>query len=163
MNVRRGRKSLSTLTNHWANVMQMPPVDRSPSWRPQGADLYSTGASGAPPVRPINAPNPVESMDRLGEGAIVKAPDKPSAPDTPNRDWTEVKKKETVEEPPEPPKEPIYKQLLEFIQSMWRASGSAIEIAQDVNKMTLQERMAQQVKNEPLTYSDPKVKRTGGL
>ncbi len=102
-------------------------------------------------------------MDRLGEGAIVKAPDKPSAPDAPNRDWTEVKKKETVEEPPEPPKEPIYKQLLEFIQSMWRASGSAIEIAQEVNKMTLQERMAQQVKNEPLTYADPKVKRTGGL
>lgn len=102
-------------------------------------------------------------MDRLGEGGIVKAPDKPSAPDTPNRDWTEVKKKDTVEEPPEPPKEPIYKQLLELIQSMWRASGSAIEIAQEVNKMTLQERMAQQVKNEPLTYADPKVKRTGGL
>ena len=92
--------------------MQMPPVDRSPSWRPQGADLYSTGASGAPPVRPINAPNPVESMDRLGEGAIVREPDKPSAPEAPNRDWTAVKKKETVEEPPEPPKEPIYKQLL---------------------------------------------------
>ena len=144
--------------------MQMPPVDRSPAWRPQGADLYSTGASGAPPVRPINAPNPVESMDRLGEGAIVREPDKPSAPDTVNRDWTEVKKKETVEEPPEPPKEPIYKQLLELIQSMWRASGSAVEVAQDINKMTLQERLAQQVKNnEPLTYSDPKIKRTGGL
>ena len=114
-------------------------------------------------MRPINAPNPVESMDRLGEGAIVKEPDKPSAPDAPNRDWTEVKKKEAVEEPEEPPKEPIYKQLLEFIQSMWRASGSAIEAAQEVNKMTLQERMAQQAKNEPLTYSDPKVKRTGGL
>ena len=106
--------------------MQLPPVDRSPIWRPQGADLYSTGASGAVPVRPINAANPVESMDRLGEGAVVKTPDKPSAPDAPNRDWTEVKKKETVEEPPEPPKEPIYKQLLEFLQSMWRASGSAI-------------------------------------
>ena len=122
--------------------MQLPPVDRSPIWRPQGADLYSTGASGAVPVRPINAANPVESMDRLGEGAVVKTPDKPSAPDTPNRDWTEVKKKETVEDPPEPPKEPIYKQLLEFLQSMWRASGSAIELAQDVNKTTLQERMA---------------------
>ncbi|HQY38710.1 MAG TPA: hypothetical protein PLE21_04370 [Giesbergeria sp.] len=144
--------------------MQLPPVDRSPIWRPQGADLYSTGASGAVPVRPINAANPVESMDRLGEGAVVKTPDKPSAPDTPNRDWTEVKKKETVEDPPEPPKEPIYKQLLEFLQSMWRASGSAIELAQDVNKTTLQERMAQQARNdEPLTYSDPKVKRTGGL
>lgn len=143
--------------------MQLPPVDRSPIWRPQGADLYSTGASGAVPVRPINASNPVESMDRLGEGAVVKTPDKPSAPDAPNRDWTEVKKKETIEEPPEPPKDPIYKQLLELLQSMWRASGSAIELAQDVNKTTLQERMAQQVRNdEPLTYSDPKVKRTGG-
>lgn len=143
--------------------MQLPPVDRSPIWRPQGADLYSTGASGTVPVRPINAANPVESMDRLGEGAVVKTPDKPSAPDAPNRDWTEVKKKETVEDPPEPPKEPIYKQLLEFLQSMWRASGSAIELAQDVNKTTLQERMAQQARNdEPLTYSDPKVKRTGG-
>ena len=144
--------------------MQLPPVDRSPIWRPQGADLYSTGASGAVPVRPINAANPVESMDRLGEGAVVKTRDTPSAPDTPNRDWTEVKKKETIEDPPEPPKEPIYKQLLEFLQSMWRASGSAIELAQDVKKTTLQERMAQQARNdEPLTYSDPKVKRTGGL
>ena len=142
--------------------MQMPPVDRSPSWRPQGADLYSTGASGAPAVRAINAATPVESMDRLGEGAIVREPDKPSAPDTPNRDWTAAKEKEAVEKPEEPPKEPIYKLLLEFIQSMWRASGSAVEMAQDVNKMTLQERLAQQVKNEPLTYSDPKVKRTGG-
>ena len=109
-------------------------------------------------VSPLTPPEGATLPD-----APYGAPDKPSAPDTPNRDWTEVKKKETVEEPPEPPKEPIYKQLLEFIQSMWRASGSAIEIAQDVSKMTLQERMAQQVKNEPLTYSDPKVKRTGGL
>ena len=140
--------------------MQMPPVDRSPVWRPAGADLYSTGASGAPPVRPINTANPVESMDRLGEGAIVRQPDKPSAPDVENRDWTEVKKKETAEEPP---KEPIYKQLIEYIQSMWRASASAIDVAQEVNKTALQERMAQQVKNEPLTYSDPKIKRTGGL
>ena len=134
--------------------MQLPPVDRSPLWRPQGADLYSTGASAAVPVRPIH-----------GEGAIVKTPDKPSDPDTPNRDWTLSEEKKEVEEtPPEPPKEPIYKQLLEFIQSMWRASGTAIEMAQEINKTPLQERMAQQVKNdEPITYSDPKVKRTGGL
>ena len=143
--------------------MQLPPVDRAPQWRPQGADLYSTGASGAVPVRPIHAPNPVESMDRLGEGAIVKTPDKPSAPATPNRDWTEVKKQETVQEPEEPPKEPIYKMLIEFVQSMWRASGSAVELALEVNKTTLAERMAQQVKDDQsLTYSDPKIKRTGG-
>ncbi len=143
--------------------MQLPPVDRAPQWRPQGADLYSTGASGAVPIRPIHAPNPVESMDRLGEGAIVKTPDKPSAPEAPNRDWTEVKKQETVPEPEEPPKEPLYKILLEFVQSMWRASGSAVEIALEVNKTTLAERMAQQVKDDQSpTYSDPKIKRTGG-
>ena len=143
--------------------MQLPPVDRAPQWRPQGADLYSTGASGAVPVRPIHAPNPVESMDRLGEGAIVKTPDKPSAPESPNRDWTEIKKQETAQEPEEPPQEPIYKMLIEFVQSMWRASGSAVEVALEVNKTTLAERMAQQVKDDQsLTYSDPKIKRTGG-
>ena len=143
--------------------MPLPPVDRAPQWRPQGADLYSTGASGAVPVRPIHAANPVESMDRLGEGAIVKTPDKPSAPETPNRDWTEVKKQETAQEPEEPPKEPLYKMLIAFVQSMWRASGSAVEVALEVNKTTLAERMAQQVKDDQsLTYSDPKIKRTGG-
>ena len=146
--------------------MQLPPVDRSPAqWRTTGAALYSTGASGAVAVRPVNAANPVESTDRLGEGASLREPTKPSAPDENNRDWTLAEaKKEAPKEPEEPPKEPIYKQLLEFIQSMWRASGTAIEMAQEINKTTLQERMAQQVKNdEPITYSDPKVKRTGGL
>ena len=141
--------------------MQIPPLDRTSPWQSQGADLYSTGASGAVPIRPVQAPNPVESMDRLGEGAIVKTPDKPSAPDLPNRDWTETKKPESVKEPEEPVKEPIYKQLLDHLREMWRASGSAIGLAQDVNKTTLQGRMAQQARNdEPLTYSDPKVKRS---
>ena len=142
--------------------MQIPPVDRTSSWQSLGADLYSTGASGAAAVRPIQAPNPVESMDRLGEGAIIKTPDKPSAPDAPNRDWTETKKQDTVKEPEDPPKEPVYKQLLELLREMWRASGSAIELAQDINKVTLAERMAQQVKDdEPLTYTDPSIKRPG--
>ena len=146
--------------------MQLPPVDRSPIWRPQGADLYSTGASGAVPVRPVQAANPVETMDRLGEGAIVREPGKPSAPDEENHDWTLAEtKKEAPEKAEEVPKEPpLYQQMIEFIQSMWRASGSAVELAQDINKTTLQERMAQQVRNnEPLTYTDPKVKRTGGV
>lgn len=105
----------------------------------------------------------MESLDKIGDGSIVRAPERPSAPEAPNRDWTELKKQETVEEPQEPPKEPIYKELLEFIQSMWRASGMAIDIAQEANRLALHERMAQQVKNEPLTYTDPKVKRTSGL
>jgi hypothetical protein len=144
--------------------MQMPPVDRSPNWRPQGADLYSTGASGAVPVRPVSGVVPVESADRLGEGVTIREPDKPSDKDLSNRDWTEVEKKakEEAEKAKEPPPEPIYKQLLEFIQSMWRASGSAVEMAQELNKNNPQDQMARDQKNQPLTYSDPKVKRTGG-
>ncbi len=144
--------------------MQMPPVDRSPNWRPQGADLYSTGASGAVPVRPVQGVMPLESTDRLGEGATIREPEKPSDKDMANRDWTEVEKKakEEAEKAKEPPPEPIYKQLLEFIQSMWRASGSAVEMAQELNKNSPQDQMARDQKNQPLTYSDPKVKRTGG-
>ena len=97
--------------------MQIPPLDRTQTpWRTQGADLYSTGASGAAPVRPVNAVNAPESVDKIGEGRTGREPEKPSAPDTENRDWTlaeEIKQKEEVEEPP---KEPISKQLIEFIR-----------------------------------------------
>ncbi len=44
---------------------------------------------------------------------------------------------------------------------MWRASGSAVEMAQELNKNSLQDRLSQEAKNQPLTYADPKVKRTG--
>lgn len=142
--------------------MQIPPLDRTQTpWRTQGADLYSTGASGAAPVRPVNAVNATESVDKIGEGRTVREPEKPSAPDTENRDWTlaeEVKQKEEVEEPP---KEPISKQLIEFIQSMWRASAQAVEQAQETSKSEDLLQSKQQARNEPLTYSEPRVKRSG--
>ena len=142
--------------------MQIPPLDRTQTpWRTQGADLYSTGASGAAPVRPVNAVNAPESVDKIGEGRTVREPEKPSAPDTENRDWTlaeEVKQKEEVEEPP---KEPISKQLIEFIQSMWRASAQAVEQAQETSKSEDLLQSKQQARNEPLTYSEPRVKRSG--
>ena len=142
--------------------MQIPPLDRTQTpWRTQGADLYSTGASGAAPVRPVNAVNAAESVDKIGEGRTVREPEKPSAPDTENRDWTlaeEVKQKEEVEEPP---KEPISKQLIEFIQSMWRASAQAVEQAQETSKSEDLLQNKQTARNEPLTYSEPRVKRSG--
>ena len=142
--------------------MQIPPLDRTQTpWRTQGADLYSTGASGAAPVRPVNAVNAPESVDKIGEGRTVREPEKPSAPDTENRDWTlaeEVKQKEEVEEPP---KEPISKQLIEFIQSMWRASAQAVEQAQETSKSEDLLQSKQTARNEPLTYSEPRIKRSG--
>ena len=142
--------------------MQIPPLDRTQTpWRTQGADLYSTGASGAAPVRPVNAVNATESVDKIGEGRSVREPEKPSAPDTENRDWTlaeEVKQKEEVEEPP---KEPISKQLIEFIQSMWRASAQAVEQAQETSKSEDLLQSKQTARNEQLTYSEPRIKRSG--
>ncbi len=93
MDCEGGAKAVAVSFQPWAHVMQVPPVDRSPAWRPQGADLYSTCVSAAPPVRHINAPDPVESVDRLGKGAVVRETDKTSAADATKRDWNEVKKK----------------------------------------------------------------------
>lgn len=142
--------------------MPLPPVDRNLNWRPPGADLYSTGASGAVPIRPINPANPVESTDYIGGGVVPSGPDKPSAePETPNRDWTTVRKQATAEEPPEPPKEPISKQLLEFLQAMWRAGAAAIlEATEEATKAA---NKPANLTQEPLTYSDPKVKKSSRL
>mgnify|MGYP001271733460 FL=1 len=147
--------------------MSIPPVERTPiQWtNTQGANLYSTGASGPAAVRPVHAVNAVESADKLGEGVTVtiKSPEKPSDKSLEDRDWTEVQEKKVKEEEQEPPKEPIYKQLIEHIQSMWRASAMAVEAAQEAQKTDQQERNMLQVRTEPLTYAAPKVKRTGGL
>lgn len=147
--------------------MSIPLVERTPiQWtNTQGANLYSTGASGPAAVRPVHAVNAVESADKLGEGVTVtiKSPEKPSDKSLNDRDWTEVKEKKVKEEEQEPPKEPIYKQLIEHIQSMWRASAMAVEAAQEAQKTDQQERNMLQVRTEPLTYAEPKVKRTGGL
>ena len=147
--------------------MSIPPVERTPiQWtNTQGANLYSTGASGPAAVRPVHAVNAVDSADKLGEGVTVtiKSPEKPSDKSLEDRDWTEVQEKKVKEEEQEPPKEPIYKQLIEHIQSMWRASAMAVEAAQEAQKTDQQERNMLQVRTEPLTYAEPKVKRTGGL
>lgn len=147
--------------------MQIPPVERNPiQWaNTQGANLYSTGASGPAAVRPVHAVNPVESTDQQGEGVTVtiKNPEKPTDKSQQDRDWTEVQAKQVKEEEKTPPKEPIYKQLIEHIQSMWRASAMAVEAAQEAQKTDQQERNMLQVRTEPLTYEEPKVKRTGGL
>lgn len=74
------------------------------------------------------------------------------------KDWTEKPKTEE-EKPPEPPKEPISKKLLEFLQSLWRAGGNAIDVAQNNNSLLNPPKES----DGPLTYSDPSAKKTSGL
>jgi len=152
--------------------MPLSPVERTAAqWsqsRPQ-SDLYSTGASGAVLVRPINPANPVESTNELGAGAIVRLSEKTGLPDPIQRDWTlaepQKEKPQEVEPPPRDP--PLYQQLIDIVQSMWRASGQAVQLAEDMNQTTLDARLNQQVPppapDKPLTYADPSIKRTGGL
>lgn len=74
------------------------------------------------------------------------------------KDWTD-KPKVQEEKPPEPPKEPISKKLLEFLQSLWRAGGNAIDVANNTNSLLNPPKES----DGPLTYSDPSAKKTTGL
>nr|WP_145549093.1 hypothetical protein [Variovorax boronicumulans] len=86
-------------------------------------------------------------------------PDQPSGPDdAAPKNWTEKPKVEE-EKPPEPPKEPISKKLLDFLQSLWRAGGNAIDVAQTGNLTLNPPKEA----DSPVTYADPSAKKTTGL
>lgn len=74
------------------------------------------------------------------------------------KDWTEKPKVEE-EKPPEPPKEPISKQLLEFLQTLWRAGGNAIDVAQNGHEALNRPKES----DGPITYSDPSAKKTTGI
>ena len=85
--------------------MPLSPVERTAAhWTPQPqSDLYSTGASGAVPVRPVNAVNAMASTDELGASAIVRISGKTGIPEAIQHDWTLAqpeKEKPKVEEPP---------------------------------------------------------------
>ncbi len=142
--------------------MQMPPVDRTNSL-PQKAEPSVVATPAAPKVA-MATHEPNQSTVVTVNGELVASPDKPSSQaELPNKDWTEVKKKATAEEPPEPPKEPIYKQLMAYLESVWAASNRAVDVAQQVNQAAQAKDAQEQANanNNMLVYSDPKVKRSG--
>lgn len=159
-------------------MMQIPPIDLT-LYRPPamaaaagGGAVASSGASSSAQVAGegsvragvTQATAAARTQDFVGAPQGARGPDNtPSAPaETPNRDWTTVRQKETVKEPEEPPKEPISKLLMDNLQSLWRASSSMVDLAEE------QQRLAQKALasgqgsdlNAPVVYSDPsKVKR----
>ena len=152
--------------------MQIPPVDRNPiQWNSQAANLYSTGASGPAPIRPVNQVNNVESTDKIGEGAQSRTAEKPTDKDDRNMDWTQrVEKQAEAQKAQEEEvqKEPISKMLIEHIQSLWRASAMAVEASQQTQQSEQVQEVHQKVQSaratsERLTYEDVSVKRTNGL
>ena len=165
--------------------MQLPSFDRQTGLRPAGADLVSTNGHKVIPVAPVNPPltvnptpsvNPPGVINKIGETARVDNPVynalHQSVPDPIRRgresaaepiDWTIARAEpEKVEQPPPVP---LHQILLEFIRSMWQASGMAVEIAQ-AQKQNLLVNPANpnpaggEIASENLTYSPSKIKKT---
>ena len=123
--------------------MQLPSVDRQPGARPAGASLPTSNGSRVVPVPPVNPPQaaPLPGVvNNIGENAqlgkagesvyrSVKDPiQKGADAQRPDNDWTI--KRPLPQKVEDPPPEPISKRLLEFLRSMWRASGSVVEMSQ---------------------------------
>ncbi|XAH22708.1 hypothetical protein AAFF27_22330 [Xylophilus sp. GW821-FHT01B05] len=146
--------------------MQIPPADLSP-YRPLSPTV-GVAAAGAtePAVRAgITQADSTKGQDFVGAPQGARSPDNSpsSSTETPNRDWTAVRQKETAKEPEEPPKEPISKQLIEHIQSLWRASTLMVEIAEEQQRKAHQDVQLGTGDGSaaPVVYADPtKVKRT---
>ena len=100
-----------------------------------------------------------EALAKYLSTGQAPGPDQASgSKDAAPKDWTEKPKVEE-EKPPEPPKEPISQQLLEFLQALWRAGGNAIDVAQNGNLVLNPPKES----DGPITYSDPSAKKTTGL
>jgi hypothetical protein len=150
-----------------------------------GAVVMAAAAAGAPLVGLVGAVDP--SQAKVGIGAVTDAtkpgleaaqtaetaqamgkyqatgqtpgPDQPSGPDeAAPKNWTEKPKVEE-DAPPEPPKEPISKKLLDFLQSLWRAGGNAIDVAQNGNQVLNPSKES----DSPVIYADPSAKKTTGV
>ncbi len=126
-----------------------------------GTELEQTGLQPVGQAALAAASNKAETPEALAKYLSTgqkPGPDEATATKESPKDWTEKPKVEE-EKPPEPPKEPISKKLLEFLQSLWRAGGNAIDVAQNGNLVLNPNKEA----DSPLTYSDPAAKKTTGL
>ena len=159
--------------------MQLPSVDRQPGLRLSGADLASYGQKviPVPPVNPgvaLKAPSVLNNIsDSAAQSSANKVYASVSDPARRGSEAATSPKDWTIQRPePEkveiPPPEPISKMLLAFLQSMWRASGSAVEIAQaqrqnnQVNQHNPTATPGERAK-EDLTYSPSKIKKNEKL
>lgn len=163
--------------------MQLPPVDRQAS-ASTGAEAALAAVGRVVPVAPVNPPAttqpeaPPGVVNRIGGGAaadsvasatyrnLAESQQRPAEQATAPQDWTIQRAKDEKKE--EPPPEPISKVLLDFLQAVWRASASAVEIAQIQNQhaSAAQANTAKaqsDAASEAVTYSPGKVRRNERL
>lgn len=157
--------------------MQLPPLDRTPSLRPSGADVASLAAVRVIPVAPsANATTSIEPTPSVinlvnlankpstGEGVYTSVSDpaqRGSEAATVPKDWTIHRPEpEKVEDPPPVP---ISKLLIDHIKSLWTASASAIQVQQVKNQLDMSQPNPNAapgvLSTEVLTYSPSKINR----
>ncbi len=162
--------------------MQLPSIDRQTGLRLPGADLASPNGQKVIPVQPVNPAvqaHPTGVVNKISASAaqasasaswvytsVSDPAQRGSEAATSPKDWT-IQRPEP-EKVQVPPPEPLSKMLLEFVQSMWRASGSAVEIAQAQNQNAQVNRnnpiaAAGELAKENLTYSPSKIKKNESL
>lgn len=160
--------------------MQLPSVDRQPGSRPAGVDLVSGNGQKVIPVPPVNPPAPIVDagvVNKIGERVAPNRPEavygsvsdparRGSEAATGSKDWTI--KRPAPEKVEDPPPKPIATLLLEFLQSVWRASGNAVDIAQAQNQSRQLDQhnpnaSPGQLAKEELTYSPSKIKKNEKL
>ena len=161
--------------------MQLPFVDRQPGLAPIGSDQAVPSVGRVIPVAPVNPPQAdavpgVVNKIGNGPGALMPAAISYSGIESATRpapgvmagdaDWTIKNPPREKVEVPAP--EPISKQLLDFLQAVWRASGSAVEIAQAQNQLlhNVQNNPAAapgRLAKEELTYQSSKIRKNEKL
>lgn len=167
--------------------MQLPSIDRQPGLRPSGAGPVPSSGSRVVPVAPVNPPAPSQPLgvvSRISDSAVAANSSEAifrSVPDPVQRgaqseratnDWTI--KRPQPQKVEEPPPEPISKRLLEFLRSMWRASGSVVELSQGEAQALSRSLNAPLNQNNPnatpgvlakeaLTYTPGKIKKNEKL
>lgn len=167
--------------------MQLPSVDRQPGLRPAGVDLVSSNGHTVIPVAPVNPPvtsaasavPPTSVVNRIGAASGIENPVYDavhySVPDPIRRgtepaaepnDWT-IQHREP-EKAQDPPPVPIHQLLLDFIKSMWQASGMVVEVSQAQKQNALVNPANPglapgDMARENLTYQPSKIKKTENI
>jgi hypothetical protein len=126
------------------------------------AATAKTSAANTPSDNPLQdaSPETAAKTAKLLAAGKEPGPNQPLATEEEvSKDWTTAPKaaEKKVEEPPP---DPISKKLLDFLQSLWRAGGQAIDVTQVANQTLNPDKLAE----GPLTYEDPSaVKKTTGV
>lgn len=160
--------------------MQLPPLDRTPSLRPSGADVASMAASviSVPPSANATASvEPTPSVVNLvnqankpstGEGVYTSVSDpgrRGSEAATAEKDWTIHRP--VTEKVEDPPPVPMSKLLIDHIKSLWAASAGAIQVQQVKNQLDLSQQNPNAtpgvLATEVFTYSPSKINKTENI